>query len=596
MCLENVNLVRFGHSHAALWLETRQNVVPEDGWGQAVRSRVGGILVAFALLLGAGSADGTELLSMPYACEVKGGRLVLTPSAERSYEILGSRQEQTYTACPPDRSGRCRTWAIHRFAMACTGGLVRWIDVAAAQSQKRNGMWVDDDRVHVRVAGRLRNRGAAPCERPYLRSFNQFEAGPAAAAPCPEPAESVYSIRLPSGYAPIALFGARILQVTEPAPQPNVAAAKDPLAPGGYSQGGAKPAAVARAPDTGKSVDTLMTSPAKPPEAPLRLVAADRDAEADLPPSAGDRPAGKRSVSEALKVLAAGTSLPALEPSAKVPVVELVHRTADAVPVMVAEYAAEDAGARDSVESVRDLDGQRSPWVTVIELEPHVRAVLTDTAVVGAATVAAGLGLLSLLLWRTWQGRYQRVPTGVSLVKRPTAVWTSQESLPDARMCVSLSRTAEGLIGQVDVGLQSLGSAPELRHVLLREARYASQRLEAVAMARPDDEASWRKMRNILQRVVTDLGRLKDITHAATRSLSGLAEHRDPPRDKAEAYEALGVNSDVSDKILKKLVDALRAAWHPDHSKDEMDRRRREDRIKEINIAWDLISGKRQET
>jgi hypothetical protein len=549
------------------------------------------------LLLGAGSANGAELLSMPYACEVKGGRLVLTPSSERSYEILGSRQEQTYTACPPDRSGRCRTWTIHRFAMACTGGLVRWIDVAAAQSQKRNGMWVDDDRVHVRVAGRVRNRGAAPCERPYLRSFNQFESAPAAAAQCPESTESVYSVKLPSGYAPIALFGGRVLQVMEPAPQPNVAAAKDPLALGGYPQGAAKPAAVARAPDAGKSADTLMAPPAKPPEAPLRLVAVDRGAESDLPPSASDRAASKRSVSEALKVLAAGTALPGVEPSAKIPVADPVHRTADVVPVRVAEYA-DDTRAPSRVDGVRDMDGQRSPWVTVIELEPHVKAVFTDAAAIGAATVAAGLGLLTLLLWRTWQGRFQRAPTaGVSLVKRPTttAVWTGQESLPDARMCVSLSRTAEGLIGQVDVGLQSLGSAPELRHVLLREARYASQRLEAVAMARPDDEASWRKMRNILQRVVTDLGRLKDITHAATRSLSGLAEHRDPPRDKAEAYEALGVNSDVSDKILKKLVDALRAAWHPDHAKDEMDRRRREDRIKEINIAWDLISGKRQE-
>jgi DnaJ-class molecular chaperone len=34
--------------------------------------------------------------------------------------------------------------------------------------------------------------------------------------------------------------------------------------------------------------------------------------------------------------------------------------------------------------------------------------------------------------------------------------------------------------------------------------------------------------------------------------------------------------------------------WHPDHARDEQDRLLREDRIKQINIAWELISDKRQ--
>ena len=52
----------------------------------------------------------------------------------------------------------------------------------------------------------------------------------------------------------------------------------------------------------------------------------------------------------------------------------------------------------------------------------------------------------------------------------------------------------------------------------------------------------------------------------------------------------------MSESIAKKLVDALRMNWHPDHAKDDADRCQREDRIKEINIAWELINGKRTAT
>ena len=66
------------------------------------------------------------------------------------------------------------------------------------------------------------------------------------------------------------------------------------------------------------------------------------------------------------------------------------------------------------------------------------------------------------------------------------------------------------------------------------------------------------------------------------------------PRTTSEAYEALGVNAEVSDGVLKKIVDALRMSWHPDHARDDDDRLMREDRIRQINIAWDLINGKRE--
>ena len=102
-------------------------------------------------------------------------------------------------------------------------------------------------------------------------------------------------------------------------------------------------------------------------------------------------------------------------------------------------------------------------------------------------------------------------------------------------------------------------------------------------------------MRNRLQRIVKELMRLKDIVEGAYRSLSSSGFQKGEPRDRHEAYEVLGVNPDVSPKTLKKLVDALRACWHPDLAKDEADRATREERMKRINIAWDIITAKRQE-
>ena len=67
------------------------------------------------------------------------------------------------------------------------------------------------------------------------------------------------------------------------------------------------------------------------------------------------------------------------------------------------------------------------------------------------------------------------------------------------------------------------------------------------------------------------------------------------PRDKQEAFEVLGANPEASEKILKRLVDALRATWHPDLASNDDDRELRDRRIMQINVAWDLITDKRSE-
>jgi hypothetical protein len=65
------------------------------------------------------------------------------------------------------------------------------------------------------------------------------------------------------------------------------------------------------------------------------------------------------------------------------------------------------------------------------------------------------------------------------------------------------------------------------------------------------------------------------------------------PLSRSEALRVLGASPEAGKDVLKKIVKRLRQAWHPDLAKHEDDRRIREHKLKQINVAWDIISGKR---
>lgn len=168
----------------------------------------------------------------------------------------------------------------------------------------------------------------------------------------------------------------------------------------------------------------------------------------------------------------------------------------------------------------------------------------------------------------------------------------------DAQMAEQLKITAkEQLLVARDI-IDRLPAVMPLRQVLARELHLAAQRLDQLAAEVPVSKQDWRRSRGRLQTATRELQRLATIAEGARSSLGTAALAPvvlQEPRDKTEAYALLGINPDVSEHIMKKLVEALRQSWHPDHARDEPDRLRREDRIKQINIAWDLIQGKRVE-
>lgn len=71
----------------------------------------------------------------------------------------------------------------------------------------------------------------------------------------------------------------------------------------------------------------------------------------------------------------------------------------------------------------------------------------------------------------------------------------------------------------------------------------------------------------------------------------------DIPQTREEALRILGmgVAPNVNDAAIKKIIDGLRLSWHPDHADNPADRELREQRMKQINAAWDIIAGRRGE-
>ena len=65
------------------------------------------------------------------------------------------------------------------------------------------------------------------------------------------------------------------------------------------------------------------------------------------------------------------------------------------------------------------------------------------------------------------------------------------------------------------------------------------------------------------------------------------------PATTREALDVLGVEPQESRDKIKSTVTRLRRALHPDYALDEEDRRLRERRLKQINVAWEIVSGKR---
>lgn len=547
------------------------------------------VLVLLAIL-GADIAHARTAVRLPAGCEVRSGRIVVRSGAPYILEVMSTPRRQVFSACTGGQSQLCRRLVLHKFDVACGDDRVPWIELAAALIAAKGGAaWIRQDRLHIRQPAPSQ-RSSEPCgtsdEIAIGRAFGgqrwQQEGCEASRSGRVEAPAWV----LPPGFAPLDELGARLVDISDARPaersagQPTTAHIQEPTPGSG----------------TGASRAGLRNPDARPPPAgdmgspPATSLSHERpgtdpgDDEGWFPASASIGPAEERQYRNGTVVPSSGGPDGKLQGTG------------------AAELRLVSVSGWSSSVSLPDRE-----WVTQVEPKAlhvietvtarlwHLRPGRELTPLLLSLTLISGL--VSGLGWYAMRARRMtRGPTpeapGQAVMFRPTA----GVPMPmDERMCTELSRTAHALLRQIDGRIDELNGAAPLRRVLQREMRNLEQFLTAVMTASPAESEEWRRLRNRLQRIVKELQRLQEIVEGACRSLSGAGFVDREPRDRHEAYEALGVNPDVSPKTLKKLVEALRACWHPDLAKDEADRVKREERMKRINIAWDIITERRQE-
>ena len=152
-----------------------------------------------------------------------------------------------------------------------------------------------------------------------------------------------------------------------------------------------------------------------------------------------------------------------------------------------------------------------------------------------------------------------------------------------------LGETANALL-LAYTAIEKLKEAGPLQLSLFRELEALIRRLgfsPGAPSAAAATEAS--HDREQLGQILRDLRRLIAIAEAAAASMLSTSVAADAPRTRQEACAFLGVNANAGDDDIKKAVNGLRRCWHPDYALDEEDLRLREQRMRLINCAWDVI-------
>lgn len=190
----------------------------------------------------------------------------------------------------------------------------------------------------------------------------------------------------------------------------------------------------------------------------------------------------------------------------------------------------------------------------------------------------------------------ERVTETIEQLRARAARWQDwddvreQRASPDILNAIS---SVQARLLHLDLKVGALDAGLLLREVLIREVAGLRARLADFEGALPRMPIT--KAAVSIRAMLRDLERIDRIAESAVRDSrpGDVAPNGDVmPETEVEAYRILGINPDASPAAAKKLVDALRMSWHPDHGRDSGDRARREQRMKQINAAWDLVKDR----
>ncbi len=206
-----------------------------------------------------------------------------------------------------------------------------------------------------------------------------------------------------------------------------------------------------------------------------------------------------------------------------------------------------------------------------------------------AKALAARAGLQTIEHAESWAAVIGSAAARVIGKLRPGPV---TPPMRDVKAANAVSAVA-ALLTDTSTRLVELKGAGPLSDVLQQEMTGLRQRLATLELAAGESEEAAGRASPGFRNLMRDIERVRRIADSAALSMGGGRNATRVPKTRSEAFDLLGLNPDAPDGTLKKVADGLRMSWHPDHARDDADRAEREARIKAINIAIDLINGKR---
>jgi len=547
------------------------------------------------------SAALAEDVVMPYLCEAYGREISLTPSEPRAYAIYGRREQDMVTACAPDNPNRCRTWRLHRFDLNCGGARVPWIDVVGtANALNRGPAKVRGGRLYVRMdPWWARQRPPAWAERPKLREFEpggmrpdhfrspqqDFGYQPAGRAP---------SVEMPPGFAPVVGLNARF-EGTAPAPalgfddapqEPDTAVGGGP-AP--FEERQTPPVATRQAPPK-QEVDKV------PPQA--RATAASSK-------NAAPAPSGVKSNSGSMSQTFApeGADSKTLDPKTAPKAAEIAP--AGPVPAPTVKASPPPAPEQEPPVQVTTPPVQVAPPTATAAVSPPALPAADPTINSIAPTILNRPGAETTAITSASSSAGDKV--GAEVAAAQTALPATIETAANPVPLIAPAATSWPALMML-MALAMISAA--LAYVVRRRSEQGS------ALRPADRDLSAVSLDGVRSRAVVKAQVAAVPAKAATFSEPEPTPSEPPPvsppaagpetgfaaqpanipdwlpATREEALQVLGAGPDASDAVIKKIVDGLRMSWHPDHAKNPDDHRMRSQRLTQINVAWDILSGR----
>ncbi len=227
--------------------------------------------------------------------------------------------------------------------------------------------------------------------------------------------------------------------------------------------------------------------------------------------------------------------------------------------------------------------------------EGNLAGLLLSVLAAALLLIVIALVILGIMMW--WKPAWFRLHRSSSSIVRVTYENEPVDELePDtlAEACREMMKQVAAELVNAMSAVNSLKGAPALQTALHMELESIRRSLGFTPQFRgtPGEKKDWKQIRSQLILSLQGTQRIIGIAEAARTSFSVHPAALEVITTRLEAYAFLGVNANASEAVLKKAVNALRECWHPDLATDEEDRRLREIRIKQINVAWDLITGK----